>query len=178
MNLSEYTEPKPHRLRRILWAVVNATIYRWAGGRIFWPFRELLLKLFGAKIDQKAYIYASSKIFAPWQLKVGRACIGPRTEIYNKAPVTIGDDSVVSQGAFLCSASHNITSLMLPLCTRPISIGNNAWICADAFIGMGVTIGDGAVVGARAAVFKDVEPWTVVGGNPAKFLKKRIITDA
>lgn len=178
MNLSEYTEPKPHRLRRIIWASVNATIYRWAGGRVFWPFRKALLKLFGARIDKRAYIYASSRIFAPWQLEVGRACIGPQTEIYNKAPISIGNDSVVSQGSFLCAASHDITSLMLPLSTRPISIGDNAWIAAGAFVGMGVNIGEGAVVGARAAVFKDVEPWTVVGGNPAKFIKKRILKDA
>lgn len=178
MNLSDYKEPKPHRVRRIVWAAVNATIYRYAGGRLFWPFRKGLLRLFGANINPQAYIYASSRIFAPWQLSVGRACIGPRTDIYNKAPITIGDDCVISQGATLCGASHDTTSLMLPLTTRPISIENNVWVAADAFIGMGVTIGEGAVVGARAAVFKSVEPWTVVGGNPAKFIKKRIIKDA
>jgi len=63
----------------------------------------------------------------------------------------------------------------MPLITSPIVIENQAWICADAFIGPGVTIGKSAVVGARAAAFKDVEPWTVVGGNPAKFIKKREI---
>ena len=67
---------------------------------------------------------------------------------------------------------------MLPLKIAPITIGDRAWVAADAFVGMGVTIGEGAVVGARAAVFKDVEPWTVVGGNPAKFIKKRVMKDA
>ena len=60
---------------------------------------------------------------------------------------------------------------------KPIVIEAQAWVAADAFVGMGVTIGEGAVVGARAAVFKDVEPWTVVGGNPAKFIKNRVIKD-
>jgi len=134
-----------------------------------------MLKAFGAKIDHKAYIYASCKVFAPWNLIVGRACIGPHTQVYNKAMITIGNDSVISQGAFLCSASHDIVSTMLPLKTASISIGDNVWVASDAFIGMGVTVGEGAVVGARAAVFKSVEPWTVVGGNPAQFIKKRVI---
>lgn len=178
MDLSDYKEEKPHRRKRIIWAIINATIYRLCEGRLGWPIRKFLLKIFGAQIDHKAYIYAQCTIFAPWNLIVGRACIGPKTEIYNKALIKIGDDSVVSQGSFLCTASHDIASKMLPLKTAPINIKNNVWVAAGAFVGMGVTIGEGAVVGARAAVFKDVEPWTVVGGNPAKFIKKRVIEDA
>lgn len=175
MDLSDYKENKPRRLKRIVWAVINKTLFRCCISRVGWPLRKLMLEAFGARIDNKAYIYGSCTVFAPWLLVVGRACIGPNTELYNKAPISIGDDSVISQGSFLCAASHDISSTMLPLKTAPICIGNNVWIASDAFVGMGVTIGDGAVVGARAAVFKDVEPWTVVGGNPAKFMKKRII---
>lgn len=178
MNLSEYKEYKPHRLKRICWAIINKSVFRICGGRIGWPLRKLILQAFGAKIDKKAYIYANCIIFAPWNLCVGRACIGPNTEIYNKAPISIGDDSVISQGSFLCAASHDITSVMLPLKTAPITIKNNVWVASDAFVGMGVTLGDGAVVGARAAVFKDVEPWNVVGGNPAKVIKKRVVKDS
>lgn len=87
--------------------------------------------------------------------------------------VIIGDNSVVSQGAFLCTAGHDITDSKHTLITAPIIIGDTAWVAADAFVNMGVTIGEGAVVGARAAVFKDVNPWTVVGGNPARFIKER-----
>lgn len=177
MDLSNYTEPKPHRLRRILWAVTNATLFRWCGGRVGWPLRKALLRLFGASIHPKSYIYATCRIFAPWQLTVGRACIGPHTQLYNKAPITIGNDSVVSQGVFLCTASHDISSLMLPLTTAPITLGHNVWIAADAFVGPGVSVGDGAVAGARSAVYRDVAPWTVVGGNPAKLLKTRTIKD-
>ena len=177
MNLSNYKEKKPHRIKRIVWFIINRTLFRILIGRIFKRTRHSLLKLFGAKIDKQAYIYASSKIFAPWNLKVGRACIGPNTEIYNKDIITIGDDCVVSQGVFLCSASHDTSSLMLDLVTKPIVIKSNVWVAAEAFVGPGVTIGDGAVVGARAAVFKDVEPWSVVGGNPAVFLKKRVIKE-
>ena len=80
-------------------------------------------------------------------------------------------DSV--QGRY--SASHDVTSPLNPLITAPIVIEDQAWIGAKAYIGMGVTIGQGAVVGATASVYKDVEPWTIVGGNPAKFIKKRIV---
>lgn len=83
----------------------------------------------------------------------------------------------VSQGAYLCTASHNITIKSNPLITAPIKLDSFSWVASEAFVGMGVTIGEGAVVGARAAVFKNVEPWTVVGGNPAKFIKKRMIRD-
>jgi len=177
MNLSDYNEVKPHRIKRIIWYIINATIFYILIGRIFKEIRHLLLKLFGAKINKDAYIYSSSKIFAPWNLIVGRACIGPKTTIYNKDTIIIGNDSVISQGSYLCTASHEITSLMLDLKTKPINIGDKVWIAAEAFIGPGVTIGEGAVVGARAAVFKNVEPWSVVGGNPAVFLKKRVIKE-
>lgn len=178
MNLSDYKEPKPHRAKRIAWYFVNATLFRCFASALFKGFRNSLLRAFGAKVDHDALVYASCRIFAPWNLKLGRACIGPNTQLYNKALITVGDDSVVSQGSFLCTASHDTTSTMLPLITAPITIGDHVWVAADAFIGMGVTIGEGAVVGARAAVFKDVEPWTVVGGNPAKVIKKRIITNS
>lgn len=173
MNLSDYTEPKPHRIKRIAWYFVNATIFRCFASSLFKGFRNAILRSFGAEIDRDALVYSSCKIFALWNLKVGRACIGPNTQLYNKAIITIGDDSVVSQGSFLCTASHDISSTMLPLTTAPIVIKGKVWVAADAFIGMGVTVGEGAVVGARAAVFKDIDPWTVVGGNPAQVIKKR-----
>ena len=177
MNLSDYKEEKPHHFKRLFWYVINATIFRLMLGRATKQLRHSLLKLFGAEINKDAYIYSSATIFAPWNLKVGRVCIGPNTILYNKDLIVIGNDSVISQGTYLCTASHDISSKMLPLNTAPIIIGDNVWVAADAFVGMGVTIGEGAVVGARAAVFKDVEPWTVVGGNPAKFIKNRVIKD-
>lgn len=175
--MSDYTEEKPHRVKRILWRVVNVTLFRLFAGSVLWPVRKLLLEAFGAKIGKQAIIYAKCDIYAPWNLSVGRVCIGPQTKIYNKAMIKIGDDSVISQGGFLCTASHDISRLIRPLVTDPITIGDNVWVAADAFVGPGVIIGDGAVVGARAAVFKNVDPWTVVGGNPAVVLKKRVVVD-
>ena len=177
MDLSNYKEVKPHRMKRLFWLFVNHTIFRLCFGRVFWPIRRFLLISFGAKVDHKAYIYSQCDIFAPWNLQVGRACVGPGTVLYNKDMLIIGNDSVISQGCNICTASHDIESLMLPLKTRPIIIKDHVWVASDAFVGMGVTIGEGAVVGARGCVFKDVEPWTVVGGNPAKFIKERKIAN-
>jgi putative colanic acid biosynthesis acetyltransferase WcaF len=103
------------------------------------------------------------------------SCLDSEVICYNVDMVRIGSNSTVSQGTFLCAASHDVTSSRYPMITAPIIIEDQVWIGAKAFIGMGVTIGQGAVVGATASVYKDVESWTVVGGNPAKFIKKRII---
>jgi putative colanic acid biosynthesis acetyltransferase WcaF len=139
-----------------------------------------LLSLFGAKVHRDSGVYSSAKIWAPWNLELKRnAWIAYDVICYNMAKIVVEEDATVSQYSYLCTASHHIDSMELTPDTTiaaPITIHSNAWIGTQAFIGPGVTIGEGAVVGARAAVFKDVEPWTVVGGNPAKFIKKREIT--
>jgi putative colanic acid biosynthesis acetyltransferase WcaF len=99
-------------------------------------------------------------------------------DCYNADKITIGANVVISQKTSLYTASHDITSVQNKWISAPIVIEYQVWIAAEAFVMMGVTIGEGAVVGARAAVFKDVEPWTVVGGNPAKFIKKRELSEA
>ena len=138
-----------------------------------------MLRAFGARIAPTARVYSSAKVYFPANLTMDEyACLASDVDCYNVAPIHIGKFATVSQGAFLCTASHDITSPDHELITAPITLGDRAWIGAEAFVGMGVTIGAGAVVGARAAVFKNVEPWSVVGGNPAKFIKKRIIRDA
>lgn len=179
MNLSDYKEEKEHRIKRLIWIVVNCTIFKILPGAQLRHIRNLILKAFGAKLPLDVMVYNSAKIFAPWNLEMrAYSCIGPNVYIYNKAKITIGKNSVISQDSTLCTASHDITDARHPLITAPIVIEDQAWVAADAFVGMGVTIGQGAVVGARAAVFKDVAPWTVVGGNPAKFIKNRVIKDA
>lgn len=173
-----YTEPKPHHLKRVCWYIVNHTLFRWLVGTPLRYERNLLLRLFGARIPLKSLIYPSCDIWAPWNLEVGEySCVGPNTQLYNKAPIVIGDNVVVSQGAYLCTASHDITDPHHALITASITVCDWAWVAADAFVGMGVTIGEGAVVGARGCVFKDVEPWTVVGGNPAKMISKRVMKE-
>ena len=165
-----------NKLRRLLWNVVYVLMFRPTPNILFWGWRSFLLRCFGAKIGSHCKIRSSAKIWAPWNLECGDyVAIGPRADIYTVDKIKIGTRIAISQGAYLCTASHDIEDAQNPLITAPIVIENQAWVAADAFVGMGVTIGQGAVVGARACVFKDVEPWTVVGGNPAKVIKQRVI---
>ena len=163
-----------NKMRRLLWNIVRVIFFKPFGLPVFKHWRNFILKLFGAKIGKGSVVRANAMIWDPRNLIMGkRTCIGPYAKIYNPAPIILGDKVTISQYAYLCTASHDITDKDHPLITKNIKVESFAWVAADAFVGMGVTIGEGAVVGARAAVFKDVEPWTVVGGNPAKFIKKR-----
>ena len=107
-----------------------------------------------------------------------RACLGPNVICYNQDWVMLEDDVVVSQYSYLCTAGHDVNMLNTAdksLVIAPIVLRKNAWVGSRAFIGMGVEIAEGAVVGATASVYKSVEPWTVVGGNPAKVIKRRTL---
>jgi putative colanic acid biosynthesis acetyltransferase WcaF len=86
----------------------------------------------------------------------------------------IGKDATVSQYSYLCTASHDYQFAHMPLVSAPIIIGDYAWVTADVYIGPGVTIGEGAVVGARSTVVNSIPPWTVAAGNPARALKQRV----
>lgn len=179
IDLSKYTEKYTvkFQIKRLIWSIINHTIFRVLRTNYCRKLRIFIINLFGAKMDYSSTIYSSVKIWAPWNLRIGMySCIGPNVELYNKAMIEIEDNCVISQNSKLYTASHDISHKTMKLSVKPILIVNQSWIAADAFIGPGVTIGQGAVVGARAAVFKDVEAWTVVGGNPAKFIKKREIT--
>lgn len=158
----------------ITWAIFAKPLPRSLGNR----WKLFLLRLFGAKIHSTAVVYSDVRIYSPWNLEMdAHSCLSPEVDCYNVVRIKIGAHATVSQKTYLCAASHDISRKDHPLITAPIIIEDQAWIGAAAYVGMGVTIGQGAVVGATASVYKDVEPWTVVGGNPAKFLKKRIIKD-
>lgn len=167
------------KVRRAVWNVTAAVLFRPFITKLFRPWRIALLRMFGADIEKDAEVYASARIWAPWNLRMGhRSCLGPDVVCYNQNTVTLKDDAIVSQYAYLCTAGHDVCMMNTAgdsLITAPIVLESKAWIGSRAFIGMGVTIGEGAVVGATASVYKDVEPWTVVGGNPARFIKKRVI---
>jgi putative colanic acid biosynthesis acetyltransferase WcaF len=180
IDLSQYKNKlsRKNQFLRLLWTIVWTVFARPFPRSVLCGWKRFLLRCFGAKIRRTAHIYSSAKIYAPWNLEMGEySCIASEVDCYNVDKVIIGAHSTVSQKSYLCTSSHDIENKTNPLITAPIIIEDQAWIAADAFIGMGVTIGQGAVVGARAAVFKDVEPWTVVGGNPAKFIKKREIKE-
>ena len=169
-------EPKEY-IYRMFWDAVKNTIWKLIWHR-FYFIHTIILKLFGAKIEGNILAFSSTSIWRPWDLKIGKyVAIGPRVHIYNLAKIYIGDNTVISQDVYLCGGTHDYSVPTLPLVRKDLYIGKNVWICAGAFVAPGVKIGDGAVIAARSVVTKDVEPWTVVGGNPAKFLKKRIIKE-
>jgi putative colanic acid biosynthesis acetyltransferase WcaF len=180
IDLSKYENKlgTKHKLIRLAWNIVWTLLARPLPRQFGNRWRITLLRLFGAKINSTAVVHSSAKIYYPANLEMGLySCIASHVDCYNVDKIQIGANTTVSQGAYLCTASHDITNPLNPLITSPIVIEDQAWVAADAFVGMGVTIGQGAVVGARAAVFKNVDPWTVVGGNPARFIKKRVIKE-
>lgn len=169
--------PLSHKLLRAAWGVVWAVLFR-PSPRICFAWRRGLLRLFGARIGRGVRVYGSARIFYPPNLEMGdHAVLGPDTDCYCVGPVRIGAGAMVSQYAYLCGATHDYRYARLPLVAGAIVIGDKAWVCADAFIGPGVTVGEGAVVGARSGVYKDVADWTVVAGNPARKIKDRVMVD-
>lgn len=167
-----------NKIGRLIWNISYWIFFRPFGLGLFRTWRNLVLRIFGAEISPKSNIYASVKIWAPWNLEIGSySCLGREVDCYNQGKITIGANTTISQKTYLCASNHDVTNSKQPLILQPIVIEDQVWVAADAFIGPGVIIGQGVVVGARSAVFKDVEPWTIVGGNPAKFIRKREIKD-
>lgn len=163
-------------MKRLLWGICWLLLARWLPRSLGCGWKRFLLRCFGAKLSDTAVVYSGTRVYAPWNLEMGKhSCLADEVDCYNVDTVRIGDNTTVSQKSYLCTASHDITKPNLPLVTAPIIIEDQVWVGADAFIGMGVTVKQGAVIGARASVYKNVEAWTVVGGNPAKVIKKRVI---
>lgn len=160
-------------IARAMWDVVSVPLFAWTP-RQLWTWRNLLLRIFGAKIGRKVHVYPSVRIDLPWNLEIGDySAIGNRAILYALGPITIGQRVTISQYAHLCAGSHDYTDPAMPLLKLPIAVEDDAWICADAFIGPGVKISSRAIVAARAVVVKDVVQGTIVGGNPARPLKQR-----
>lgn len=169
--------PSPYsiwnKLARALWEVVWLFLFR-PSPKPLHAWRRFILRTFGAKIGNLTYIHASCQISEPWKLTLGdHSCLGPHVICYSGGGIQIGEHTTVSQYSHLCTASHDYTHPNMIQIFRPILIEDQVWICTDAYIGPGITVGQGVVVGARACVVKNIEPWTIVGGNPAKFIKKR-----
>lgn len=165
------------KIARLLWNVVWLVLFRPTPDRgfgIFVSWRIFLLRLFGAKIGRHCAVRNSAKIWAPWNLELGDwVAISEDCDIYSVDKIHIEDRSTISRGVFLCCASHDVTSSIMELTYAPIVIGHDVWVAGRAIILPGVSIGEGAVVAAGSVVTKDIEPWTVVGGNPARFIKCR-----
>ncbi|MDB5395219.1 MAG: putative colanic acid biosynthesis acetyltransferase [Rhodospirillales bacterium] len=162
-----------HRAYRALWNIAWCLLASWTPP-FFNPWRRQVLRAFGARITSTARIHGSARIWYPANLVMAEhACLGPRVNCYSMAKITLDAYALASQGAHLCAGTHDIDDQNFQLCVAPITIGKKAWIAAEAFVGPGVNVGEGAVLGARGVAFGDLEPWTVYAGNPAREIKKR-----
>lgn len=166
-----------NRILRVVWGVSWLLLARWTPPPLH-RWRAWLLSSFGARIGAGARVYSSVRIWLPANLVLGdRSVLGPRVRCYNQGRITIGDRVTVSQDASLCASSHDIDDRHFQLQLRPIVIDDDAWIAAEAFVGPGVHVGKGAVLGARGVAMRPLACWTVYSGNPAQPLKQRRFTD-
>lgn len=162
-----------NRAFRLLWMSAWFLLASWTPTRMR-GWRRLILRVFGATVHNTAGVRASARIWYPPNLVLGAgSSIGPRANIYNVDKIEIGPRTIISQDTFLCTASHDYNDSGFLLITRPIRIGVHCWIAAEAFIGPGVTVHDGVVLGARGVAFSDLKSWTIYRGNPAKAVKTR-----
>ena len=136
---------------------------RW---RLFW------LKRFGAVIAGEPFVHQRARIQIPWHVTLhDRSCLGDRANLYSLGEIEVESEAVIAQEAYICTGTHLFGQMGLPLATRKIRIGRGAFIGARAFVLPGVTVGEGAIVGACSVVTGNVEPHTVNAGNPCRFLK-------
>ncbi|MGN1359824.1 MAG: DapH/DapD/GlmU-related protein [Kiritimatiellia bacterium] len=166
------------KVARAIWNAVWVLLFRPTPehSRVFNKWRIFLLRCFGAKIGKGCVVKSSCEIWQPWKLEIGDyVALSERVICYTVDWIRIGSQTTVSREAFLCCAGHDIASPIMELTYVPITIGANCWVAGRAIVMPGVKVGDGAVVAAGAVVTKDVDPWTVVGGNPARVIKKRAL---
>jgi putative colanic acid biosynthesis acetyltransferase WcaF len=162
-----------NRVGRILWSIVYSFFFRFSP-KPFHAWRSFLLKCFGAKIGKSVHVYPGAKIWAPWNLELAdEAAVANGVILYTQGKVTIGKRAVISQGAHLCSGSHDYNLQDFPLYTSPIVIGDYVWVAAEAFIHPGIIVSEGCVIGARSVVTKDMPAWMVCAGHPCKPIKAR-----
>ena len=157
---------------RVFWAI-GRLVFRLSPRPCF-GFRRWLLRMFGAKIGQRVNIYPSVLIYFPWNLEIGDdSAIGEWALVYNLGKVTIGKKSTISQRVHLCAGTHDYRDSTMPLVKPPIIVGDEVWLCADVFVGPNISIAARAIIAATPTVVKNVEKSEIVGGNPARFIKKR-----
>lgn len=176
-TVPEHRHRSPHGLRvnakRMCWAVVEATAFRWT-----WPtwyrYRAWLLRMFGADIHPTARIRRTCRFQCPWNLSVGaNTATGEDVWFYCLGQVQIGDRVTLSHFAKLCAGSHDPSGPGMRLLAPAITIEDDAWIAAAAFVCPDVVVGRGALLAACGVAVRTLDPWTIYGGNPAMPLKPR-----
>lgn len=162
-----------NRLARVLWGIAYVLLFRFSP-RPCHAWRAFVLRCFGAKLGRDCHIYPRVEIWAPWNLECGdNVGVGDRAILYNQARIQLGSDVVISQGAHLCTGTHDYHCPNFTLRTAPIVVKPKAWLCAEVFVHPGITIGGGAVIGARAVVTRNMPDWMVCAGHPCEPIKPR-----
>ncbi len=162
-------------LERWIWTLVQSTLFRWSP-RPLHRWRTWLLRCFGATVAPagRVVVYPTARIAYPRNLVLeDRAMIGPAVTIYNLGVVTLRYGANLSQGCHLCAGTHDFNRWDMPLVTGPITIGSNAWLAAEVFVGPSVEIGELSVVGARSVVMHDLPARMICVGCPCKPIKPR-----
>jgi putative colanic acid biosynthesis acetyltransferase WcaF len=163
-----------HRALRFAWGVTWGLLAAWTPAPLH-RWRALLLRLFGAQLAGNVRVHGSARIWYPPHLAMEEnTLIGQRAIVHNIAPIRICRGAIVSQGAHLCTGTHDIDDPSFQLVASPILIGANAWVAAEAFVGPGVVLGEGAVLGARSVAVRDIAAWEVHAGNPARLIRMRL----
>jgi putative colanic acid biosynthesis acetyltransferase WcaF len=164
-----------NRLARLIWGFSEVLFFRFSP-RPMHAWRAFILRLWGAKIGTRCHIYPGAKIWAPWNLSCeDEVGVANGAVLYNQAPIILGKRVVISQGAHLCTGTHDYEDPGFPLFARSITVEANAWVAAECFVHPGVTIGEGAVIGARSVVTKDMPAGMVCAGHPCKPIKPRVM---
>ena len=177
-DLSRFQLPQGSRGRPAwlvqLWWLFDALLVR-STPQALYAWRRFAWRLFGARVGRAVLIRPGARATYPWKVAIGDHCwIGDNVTLYSVAEITIGAHAVVSQDAYLCAATHDHRNIAFPLIVSPITVEPEAWIAARAFVGPGVRIGRGAVVGACSVLLADVPEATIVVGNPARPVGPRI----
>lgn len=177
-DLSRFKQPADFRGRSAfvtqLWWLVQGSLFAWSP-QFMYGWRRFLLRLFGAKIGSHVLIRPSVRFTYPWKVTIGdHSWVGDEVTLYSLGEINIGSDVVISQKSYLCTGSHDFESLAFDIYAQPICIEDEAWIATDVFIAPGVTIGKGAVVGARSTVLSDLPGGMVCFGQPAKAIRQRM----
>lgn len=176
-DLSKFTLPPNFRRASVikvqLWWLVQASLFKWSP-QFAYGFRSALLRLFGAKVGKNTVIRPSATFTYPWNITIGDyAWIGDDVVVYSLGPILIGAHAVVSQRSYLCAGDHDYSKIDFPIRGYRIVIEDQAWVATDVYIAPGITIGQGAVIGARSSVFKDMPSGYVCIGSPCKPIKHR-----
>ena len=161
------------RLMRALWEFSWMILCSWTPKPAN-PWRLFWLRVFGAKIHGLPFVHQRARIAIPWHLILhDRACLGDRANAYSLGEIEIGAGATVAQEVYLSAGSHDFSLPNLPLVTAKITIGEDAFVGARAFVMPGITIGNRSVVGACSVVTKDVPADSFAAGNPCRVLRAR-----